>query len=161
MVRRDYESGELTVHWDSTRCIHSGICLRGLPEVFDTRRRPWVTIAAAESAAIVAAVERCPSGALEYTLRHGPAEQPDMPTTVIPWPNGPLYVRGDVEVSDRHGNLFRTGTRMTLCRCGHSRNQPFCDMSHVEVGFRDYPQAIRGVRESAETPSDLGGGSEG
>lgn len=107
VVRRDYETADVTVHWDSTRCVHSGICLKSLPDVFDTQRRPWVDVAAASAGEIVAAIERCPSGALTYTPAAGPGEQPDVPTTVIPWPNGPLWVRGDVEVRDRSGNLFR------------------------------------------------------
>ena len=40
--RRDYENDAIRVHWDSIRCIHVGICLRALPQVFDTGRRPWV-----------------------------------------------------------------------------------------------------------------------
>ncbi len=62
--RRVYETGEIRVHWDSSRCIHTGICLEALPEVFDIRRRPWVDVAAAEVDAIAHAVERCPTGAL-------------------------------------------------------------------------------------------------
>jgi uncharacterized Fe-S cluster protein YjdI/CDGSH-type Zn-finger protein len=157
---RDYQSSTITVHWDSTRCVHSAICLRALPAVFDTARRPWVDVDAATAQEVVATIERCPSGALRYTLREGPAEQPDAPTTIIPWPNGPLWVRGEVEVRDRHGELFRAGPRMALCRCGHSQNQPFCDMSHVEAGFRDYPKVVSDVREGAESPSDIHEGSK-
>jgi uncharacterized Fe-S cluster protein YjdI/CDGSH-type Zn-finger protein len=156
---RDYQSATITVHWDSSRCVHSAICLRGLPAVFDTSRRPWVDIDAATAAEIVAVIQQCPSGALRYTLPGGPAEQPDDQTTIIPWPNGPLWVRGDVEVRDRHGNLFRAGPRMALCRCGNSQNQPFCDMSHVEAGFRDYPKVVTEARDGAENPSEIGGGS--
>ncbi len=156
VVRRDYETADVTVHWDSTRCVHSGICLKSLPDVFDTQRRPWVDVAAASAGEIVAAIERCPSGALTYTPAAGPGEQPDVPTTVIPWPNGPLWVRGDVEVRDRSGNLFRAGPRVALCRCGHSLNQPFCDMSHRTAGFRDNPHAIDPARDAAETPSEIG-----
>jgi uncharacterized Fe-S cluster protein YjdI/CDGSH-type Zn-finger protein len=160
MALRDYESGEITVHWDSTRCVHTGICLRSLPGVFDTGRRPWVDIEGAAAPEIVATTERCPSGALSYTLPDGPAERPDARTTVVPWPNGPLWVRGDVEVRDRHGNLFRAGPRMTLCRCGQSQNQPFCDMSHLEAGFRDYPKAVAPEREAAENPTEIGGAGD-
>ena len=53
----------------------------------------------------------------------------------------PYFVRGSFQVEDRHGNTFDTGPRATLCRCGHSQNQPFCDLSHREAGFRSYPRA--------------------
>jgi uncharacterized Fe-S cluster protein YjdI len=65
IVKR-YSNGEVTVIWQPSLCIHSGICFRGLPKVFDPRRRPWVVLEGTETDAIVAQVERCPSGALSY-----------------------------------------------------------------------------------------------
>lgn len=59
-----YTKDGLTVLWKPQRCIHSGICARGLPGVFDPKRRPWVDMTAAEQAEIIAQVDRCPSGAL-------------------------------------------------------------------------------------------------
>jgi uncharacterized Fe-S cluster protein YjdI len=61
-----YSNGEVTVIWRPEICEHSGICARGLPAVFDPRRRPWIVLAAATTEEIVAQVERCPSGALSY-----------------------------------------------------------------------------------------------
>jgi len=61
-----YPKGEITVLWKPDRCIHSGICVRGLPKVFDVKRRPWVDTTGAEQAEIIAQVERCPSGALSW-----------------------------------------------------------------------------------------------
>lgn len=63
-VVKRYSNGEVTVVWKSALCSHSGVCFRGLPAVFDPRRRPWIAIDAASSAAIVEQVGRCPSGAL-------------------------------------------------------------------------------------------------
>lgn len=159
MAKRDYATEGVTVHWDSTRCIHSAICTSSLPLVFDTAQRPWVRVDGAAVDEIVAVIERCPSGALSYTRADGIAEQADVTTTIVPWPNGPLRVRGDVEIRDRRGNLFRAGPRIALCRCGQSANQPFCDMSHRSAGFRDYPTTISDDRRSATHPSDLAGDS--
>lgn len=61
-----YETPEITVTFDPTRCRHTGICVRGLPAVFDIRRRRWVTPEAAPPDDVAAQVERCPSGALQY-----------------------------------------------------------------------------------------------
>ncbi len=63
IVKR-YSNGEITVVWEPSLCVHSAICARGLPKVFDPRRRPWVVLDGHESAVIVDQVERCPSGAL-------------------------------------------------------------------------------------------------
>lgn len=61
-----YTQGDLTVRWKPNRCTHSGICVRGLPKVFDVKRKPWIDMTAAEQAEIIAQVERCPSGALSW-----------------------------------------------------------------------------------------------
>lgn len=50
---------------------------------------------------------------------------------------GPLYVEGDVEVLDPDGNLLRKETGVWLCRCGNSKDKPFCDSSHIAAGFPD------------------------
>ncbi|MBI3504368.1 MAG: (4Fe-4S)-binding protein [Proteobacteria bacterium] len=63
---QSYEAPGITVTFDPTRCIHSGVCVRGLPAVFDVHRKRWVHAEAASPDAIVAQIERCPSGALQY-----------------------------------------------------------------------------------------------
>ena len=65
MVKR-YSNGEVTVIWKPDLCVHSGRCARGLPLVFDPFRRPWIELQHADTATIVAQVERCPSGALAW-----------------------------------------------------------------------------------------------
>ena len=134
---REYAADGITVIWNATLCIHTGRCLRGLPEVFDTERRPWVDPAAAAPEAVARVIERCPTGALTYRAAPGlPEEQPADPTTVEVRPNGPLYVRGRVHVVDTRGNVLATEPRVALCRCGASENKPFCDNSHLRIKFR-------------------------
>jgi len=63
-ITRRYGNGEVTVVWQPHLCAHAGVCFRGLPQVFDPRRRPWIAIDAAPTRAIVDQVARCPSGEL-------------------------------------------------------------------------------------------------
>jgi uncharacterized Fe-S cluster protein YjdI len=67
-IIKKYTNGEVTVIWRPSKCIHSTICFKGLPEVFDPRKRPWVTIEGATTDKIVGQVKECPSGALSYEL---------------------------------------------------------------------------------------------
>lgn len=62
-----YETPDITVTFDPTKCRHTGICVRGLPAVFDIKRRRWVAPELASADEVAAQVERCPSGALQYT----------------------------------------------------------------------------------------------
>ena len=63
-ITKRYSNGQITVVWQPSLCVHSGICARGLPKVFDPRRRPWIILDGFDNATIVNQVERCPSGAL-------------------------------------------------------------------------------------------------
>jgi uncharacterized Fe-S cluster protein YjdI/CDGSH-type Zn-finger protein len=156
MTERTYQTDAIAVHWDSSRCIHTGICLKTLPTVFDFDSRPWVTVDGADADTVAAAIDRCPSGALRYERLDGrPGEQPNDPATVVPMPNGPLLVRGDVDVRLRQGDQVTREYRMALCRCGKSGNQPFCDLSHRETGFRDTNPQIRSGRIEAKSPAEI------
>ena len=141
-LTRVYEDERMRVHWFAGRCIHSGACIRAAPAVFDPRRRPWVDLSAETADAIAAAVERCPTGALAYErLDGGPQEQAPAETTVTPIRNGPLFVRGRIEVRDEQGRVLRAATRAAFCRCGRSAHLPFCDNTHRAIGFRtDAPE---------------------
>ena len=63
-----YETDDIVVTFDPNLCIHSGVCVRGLPLVFDVRRNRWVQPEHAPAADVAAQVARCPSGALQYRL---------------------------------------------------------------------------------------------
>ncbi|HYV98963.1 MAG TPA: (4Fe-4S)-binding protein [Gemmatimonadaceae bacterium] len=65
-----YETPEITVTFDPMICRHTGVCLRGLPLVFDVRRKRWVAPEAAPAADVAAQVARCPSGALRALLKN-------------------------------------------------------------------------------------------
>lgn len=70
-VFREYTNGEITVVWDAEKCTHSGRCVRGLPEVFDLKAKPWVNVLGGSSEEIGAQVDRCPSGALSWYRNDG------------------------------------------------------------------------------------------
>jgi len=66
-----YETPEITVTFEPDLCRHAGVCLRGLPKVFDIKRKRWVAPEAAAAADVAAQVARCPSGALKFRLPVG------------------------------------------------------------------------------------------
>ena len=66
-----YEGEGFAVTFDPNLCIHSGNCVRGLPAVFDVRRKRWVAVEAASAEEIEAQIRRCPSGALQFVRPTG------------------------------------------------------------------------------------------
>lgn len=136
-VRR-YTGQAIDVTYDAGRCIHAAECVRGLPAAFDTARRPWILPDAAGADEVAAVVARCPSGALRAIRRDGGAEEvpPALPTVRVT-PDGPLAIHGRARVLRADGATLAEDTRLTLCRCGQSRNKPYCDNSHRAAGFAD------------------------
>jgi uncharacterized Fe-S cluster protein YjdI len=66
-----YETPEIVVTFDPNVCVHSGVCVRGLPLVFDVSRKRWIRPEFAPTADVAAQVQRCPSGALQYQMKKG------------------------------------------------------------------------------------------
>lgn len=65
-MNKEYTNGEITVVWQSGKCIHSGNCVRNNPKVFQPKEKPWIKIDANTSESIMKTVDKCPSGALSF-----------------------------------------------------------------------------------------------
>jgi uncharacterized Fe-S cluster protein YjdI len=137
-IVKEYTNGEVTVVWKPSVCIHSALCFKGLPPVFDPRKRPWVTPQGGTTAQITAQVDKCPSGALSY-YHNAQLEEPtkvvDAETIVEVSANGPLLVYGNVKIRDAAGNEVVKNKVTAFCRCGASANKPYCDGTHNKIGF--------------------------
>jgi uncharacterized Fe-S cluster protein YjdI len=134
-----YPGDGFEVTFDPNVCSHSAECLRGLPAVFDARVSPWIRPGAASAAAIEAQVVRCPSGALKIVRAAAPspsAAAAGAPSTVQLTADGPLLLAGEFEIRGPDGTVLFKGQKAALCRCGHSKNKPFCDGSHRPAGFK-------------------------
>ncbi|AZS18249.1 hypothetical protein EI981_11445 [Paenibacillus lutimineralis] len=74
MSKKVYKGEEIEVYFDAEKCIHSGICVKGMPEVFDLKKRPWVNTVGASADKITAHIDTCPSGALTYKWHTKPSD---------------------------------------------------------------------------------------
>ena len=136
--RLTYAGEKLDITFAPKRCIHAGACVRGLPAVFDPQRKPWVDPSAAEVADVIATVLQCPTGALRVARRDGTAVEPvPARNDVRLEADGPLLCRGNIELTASDGTIIAQETRIALCRCGASKNKPYCDGAHGDAGFED------------------------
>jgi uncharacterized Fe-S cluster protein YjdI/CDGSH-type Zn-finger protein len=134
MMEKRYTSPDIIVHFNPTLCIHAAQCVQGLPQVFDLGKKPWIDPTQGTADAIADVIHKCPSGALRYErLDKGQAEQANSQSMEFV-KDGPIHMRGNISLKGEDGNAIFTGTRVALCRCGESKNKPFCDRSHVS-GF--------------------------
>ncbi|WP_288097263.1 (4Fe-4S)-binding protein [Hydrotalea sp.] len=139
-MTKKYINGEITIVWKPGVCIHSGICVRGLPLVFNTDLKPWINIQAATTAQLIQQVNQCPSGALSYYNNIAEDESSveiKAETKLEAVPDGPLLVYGNVWITDAFGHETRKNKVTAFCRCGQSGNKPFCDGSHKKARFKD------------------------
>jgi uncharacterized Fe-S cluster protein YjdI len=157
---RKYSNDEISVYWKPSACVHASYCYRELIEVFDPGRRPWVDMKGASTEKIIEVVNMCPTEALTWKWNdeaknksvgsdqsnHIRFRRPELLVhdTNIPEENpviikimidGPVVLKGDFSLAYSGINKdFREGI-VSICRCGASDHQPFCDGQHRKIGF--------------------------
>lgn len=134
-----YENDEVIVQYNPDVCEHAAECVKGLPQVFNVKNRPWINVNGASMDEIVRAVDLCPSGAL---TSHRKVDTPkatsavDSGAVLTLIPNGPIRVAGKIVVMDDKGEMLAEVEKASLCRCGYSKNKPFCDGSHARESWQ-------------------------
>jgi CDGSH-type Zn-finger protein len=136
--RRDYFGERITIHDNRCVCSHARHCVNELPSVFRVGERPWIDPDGAEPERIIEVIEKCPSGALSYSVDGVEHRDLDLEPGITVTRDGPYCLVGGIEVvgeEPRGEEVSRE--HCACCRCGASKNKPFCDGSHSEVGFED------------------------
>ena len=132
-----YEGEEITIHYNRMLCSHAAECGKRSKAAFDSSRKPWIKPDEATAKELMEIVKACPSGALRFS-RSGGAPEHSLPedVKVTVERNGPLRVLGLPLVSPQLAD-GASPTKYVLCRCGQSKNKPFCDGSHFDVNWKD------------------------
>lgn len=154
-IVKQFTSGSVVIEWRPDLCEHSSFCFRLLPEVFNPRVNPWIQPENASTEQLIQVVRQCPSGSLRIqgdvdpskrtqpqdqaegvpaagNAENESASQPLTNVKVNVVGGGPLEVRGEVTIQEPGGAERRSQRVINLCRCGHSKTKPYCDLSHLE-----------------------------
>jgi uncharacterized Fe-S cluster protein YjdI len=143
---KEFSNGEVTVYWKSELCIHSANCLIGSPEVFNSKKKPWINVHASNSKDIMKVIDTCPSRALTYlkstkfvtSKPRATVKMKSKYARVQILKNGPALITGNFIVRDAKKKKIKIDNEVAaICRCGASKKKPFCDGSHQKVGFTD------------------------
>ena len=118
-------------------CAHAGYCTDNLASVFRLKKEPWIDPDGAAVTEIIETIKRCPSGALSYTVDNVEHRDQDREPMVTVTKNGPYAITGGIELLEQSLGEGASTEHYTLCRCGGSKNKPFCDGTHWSIGFED------------------------
>ncbi len=134
---QEYPGKEIHITFNRSICAGAANCVNELPEVFSGKSSTtWITPDNADKESIIQTIKTCPSGALSYSIdgEHFIDSRSKPKITIIK--NGPYMVEG---IAFKHASkpTHFAATKYTLCRCGLSKNKPYCDYSHAEQGWKD------------------------
>jgi CDGSH-type Zn-finger protein/uncharacterized Fe-S cluster protein YjdI len=122
----------ISIRFDTERCIHSRKCVLNAPRVFLANvKGPWLHPETDTVEHLVHIAQSCPSGAISYRRLDGGDEEKAPEVNVINIrENGPYAMHASLKINEQS-----CMHRATLCRCGKSKNKPFCDNSHRNIDF--------------------------
>ena len=157
---RRYKNDDITVYWKPSACIHASYCYRELIEVFDPSRRPWVDMNGSSTEKIIEVVNLCPTEALAWKwnddeknvsvgkdqLNHINFRRPELMNSTEPVPeelpvsvkimvDGPIVIKGNFTLVYNGIKKEVHESMISICRCGVSDHEPFCDGKHRKIGF--------------------------
>ena len=155
-----YKSNEITVYWKPSACVHASYCYRELIEVFDPSRRPWIDLNGSTTENIIEVVNLCPTDALAWKwnddeknetvgkdqtnhikfirpelLEIKDAIEDEQPVSVKIMTDGPIVFKGNFNITSIDLNKEVKEGIVSICRCGESDHQPYCDGRHRKTGF--------------------------
>lgn len=124
---------DLVLSFNDKRCIHARHCVTGAPKTFLANvEGPWLHPDKTPAHELATIATTCPSGAITIKRKDGVADETSPLVNLCHIrENGPYAVRADIRIDGEP-----IGFRATLCRCGRSKNKPFCDGAHGEAGFK-------------------------
>jgi len=157
---RRYRNDDITVYWKPSACVHASYCYRELIEVFNPSRRPWVDMNGSTTEKIIEVINLCPTEALTWKwndetknesvgndqVNHINFRRPELmniqdppeeerPLSVRIMVDGPIVLKGNFTLAfNDYKKEVRDGI-ISICRCGESHHQPFCDGRHRKIGF--------------------------
>ena len=121
--------------WQPHLCVHATTCFSELPKVFIPYERPWINMSGATTDEIINTVDRCPTDALTYFWnkeKEEEAKNEEKAAEISIIKNGPIIIKGSFKIKDIDGKEITCKKSVAICRCGLTKNKPYCDGAHKD-----------------------------
>jgi CDGSH-type Zn-finger protein/ferredoxin len=134
---KSYEGKDITIHDNRGVCSHAGHCTDNSPKVFRMKDQPWIAPDEDDADRTKKTIKMCPSGALAYDAGDEHYKDQNREPGINIEKDGPYRVVGGPDFRDVEANKPESKEHYSLCRCGQSKNKPFCDGAHWHAKFKD------------------------
>jgi thiamine pyrophosphate-dependent acetolactate synthase large subunit-like protein/CDGSH-type Zn-finger protein/nitrite reductase/ring-hydroxylating ferredoxin subunit len=135
--RENYVGKKITIHDNREVCCHAGFCTGRLPSVWKSGVEPWIDADGDEVDKVIETIKMCPSGALSYSVEDVEHRDQERDPAIRVTKDGQYNIMGGIELIDIDFGKEVSKEHYALCRCGWSKNKPFCDGSHWYAKFVD------------------------
>jgi len=136
-VLQNYEGKEIEVHFNRSICAGEAACIKGLPFVFKSGDgNNWIFPDEDESEKIIKTIKSCPSGALSFSVKKKKSIDSRTEPKIEIVKDGPYKIEG-ITLEGMSTPTNFSPSKYTLCRCGYSKNKPYCDYSHAQNNWCD------------------------
>ena len=139
--RDNYDGAGVTIHDNRGICAHAARCTDNLKTVFKLGEEPWIDPNGDTADNIAATIQKCPSGALSYSIAGVEHRDREGDPVIMVAPNGPYAIFGGADLQDEQWGEGASREHFDLCRCGHSQNKPFCSGAHWNHHFDEHAVA--------------------
>ncbi len=137
-IIQEYQAEKIKVTFNRSICAGAAACVRGFPQIYKSASVDWINPDGGSVDDVINSIKACPSGALSYEIdSHKILESYEIEKFEI-IKNGPINIKGKVELKNVEWSSFANKEKFTLCRCGASKNKPFCDYSHASLEGEEY-----------------------
>ena len=132
-----YKGRDITIYDNHAVCTKAGFCVENSPGTFDPQKEPWIDPDAEDAEKTATTICLCPSGALSYQKDNVYYKDQDREPSITITKDGPYNIVGGIELNDPQGSKPESSEHYSSCRCGASKNKPFCDGTHGSIDFVD------------------------
>ena len=133
----EVEGKQVTISYTPVLCGHIAACQALHKQVFDPTQKPWIQPENGTLDGLLSVIKACPSGALRVSVDDEAEHHIDSDETSIEIKKNGPYVVKNVELDATFNGVGASEKEYILCRCGQSKNKPFCDGSHYDVKWSD------------------------